>query len=296
MVASIEKGDLTGVFINGIGLLPVLGMVKNSDELASIYKTASKVGLIRKGKALFKSLLGKIPRKTTLKHIADSNDEVMYLAKIKKIQFDTKLKAVANDVGGKVELTDLKDLTRAGQKSADLREVRDIVRGSITFNNTDSIYAAFPAIKKHYDDIVALEDRLSIPLDNGFEYVTMIVRDKDGFLMEIKFSTHKMFEASKLEHPIYEIRRQITENGIGGASLDDIIKAEETFKRTAPERYERIKGAIEEIKGNVRTFQEELKRVREVTGVTETTTEAAIDAGMDILFQESKRIFSELGK
>ena len=236
---------------------------KITDILTSITDSEKRAKIISKmepvqaekilagfGRNSIETLAGKTKNTNLLQPVNDY-DQLYKIAEVKKIQFDTKMRVIAVKVGAKAELTDLKSYSAAIRKAGGASETKDMVRGTLVFDDLNGLEANFDKIADEYD-IVKLKDRIKNPEKTGYRDINMVVKDSDGFLYEVRLSTKKLFSASNTEHYIYEIRREFTDS-INPPSLDVIKKAAENLKNYAPDIYETVKSDIESIIKHVET-------------------------------------------
>ena len=206
------------------------------------------------GRKAIESFASKTKDGTQLTQPVKDIDELLSKAKVKKVSFDANGVNIANEIGARAILTDVKSATRASEK-VDAQLVKDANRLALEFDDVKTLEARFEstieATGRKYE-IVGFKNRLRTPTDTGYRDINMFVKDSDGFLMEIRLTTKKLWDASEKEHSIYEIRRQFEDN-IGKPTLSSVENAANALKDKYPETYKVIEKDIDNIIKNVKT-------------------------------------------
>jgi|GEM_PF-2910541 len=237
-------GHAGQTFMDGIGLAPVVGVLKLGDEAGALYKTSKNLADLKKGAKKLDQLV-RVTKDVAAKQPLNNLDELIQLAKNKWPTFNSKLDDAAKIVGGKAEITDVKSMTRATDKAivkgAD--SVKDILRGTITYDSIPDLMRSIPELEKMYK-IEKVENSIYDAYKSGYRDVKLIVKDKDGFLSEIQLMPKEMFDAKNIEKPIYDISRELTD---GTKNLKKIEEARDVLSKTSPEIYEAVRGDIDDI-------------------------------------------------
>jgi hypothetical protein len=181
-------------------------------------------GAVEKSNLMAQSILPTGVKYEPLKKLpVQSQDELarMYLtAERIKPEFDAVNRKIAESVGGEWQAPSLKGSARAVEKSiddykGDVRNLKDLVRGTIVVNSVDDVPKVIEAIRAKYpiekSGFRNFLDRNVTPAD-GYRDAKMNVV-VDGQKTELQITTPELARAKETAHGYYEQRRSI-EGGV----------------------------------------------------------------------------------
>jgi hypothetical protein len=159
-----------------------------------------------------------------------------YYAKAKAIKpiFDSKLKAIADLVGGTVRVGGIKKIGRAAEKliletasgaegKPDGKDIVDLLRATIVVPTEDKIPVVIDSINTEFKNIQRIKDRFKNPTPNGYRDVLLNVKLPNQLVAEIQINIPEMITAKHTGHKIYKMSRNLDE---GTAKHEQLVNAE----------------------------------------------------------------------
>ena len=180
---------------------------------------------------------------TTKQRKIAENALVPYYAKAKAIQpiFDSKLKTIANLVGGIAKPSGIKKVGRAAEKltletkngllgKPDGADISDLLRSTIVVQNEDQIPLVIEKIKSEFKNIWRIKNRFEKPTENGYRDILINVKLPNQLLAEVQINIPEMILAKHTGHKIFKMSRNLDE---GTAKHEQLVDAERSLYNDA---------------------------------------------------------------
>lgn len=149
-------------------------------------------------------------------------------AHTQKPAFDDMLRSIADDLGGRVKLAEVKGGDRLFEKhvlenESDVSRMRDLVRGSLIVDKIADVQKALKALSERFE-VTRVKDRFTNPTPSGYRDMLVNVRLPGGLEGEVQIHVPEMLAAKKLGHKVYDIERRLPSDHPDKAGLEQLQK------------------------------------------------------------------------